>query len=134
MPVLQDGPLELLTEDEVERILLVTDGFRIKRDCVIVPLACAAEGKVWVMPDGNLLIRGPGHEQLESWVADLPFLLRETNLSRTPRRSGEDSKRHLTGPHGPRSCGTRSYMDHQPDLNVVRYRILPTPGLPEAKS
>ncbi len=125
MPALYHDKIELLSAEEIERIHRVTDEFEVHRNCVIVPLNCAQEGKVVVLPDGNVLIRAPAGDQFEPWIEELRTRLAESELSRTPRRSEEDPKKHLTGTHGPRFFGTRVYLERQPNLNVMDDHSLP---------
>jgi chaperonin GroES len=125
MPVLYHDDIELLSAEEVERIHRATDEFEVQRNFVIVPLNCAPEGKVIVLPDGGILIRAPAGYAFEPWIEELRTRLAESDLSRTPRRSEEDPKKHLTGTHGPRLFGTRGYLERQPDLNGVDHRFQP---------
>lgn len=127
MPAHYHDDIELLSAEEVERIHRVTDEFEIPRNFVIVPLNCAQEGKVIVLPDGNILIRAPAGYQFEPWIEELRTRLAESDLSRTPRRSEEDPKKHLTGTHGPRFFGTRTYLERQPDLYGVDDLFQPVP-------
>lgn len=111
MPALYHDEIELLSAAEIERIFRVADEFELHRDFVVIPLNCAPEGKAVVLPDGCLLLRAPGGDRFEPWLEGLRTRLAECDLSRTPRRSEEDPKKHLTGTHGPRFSGTRGYLE-----------------------
>lgn len=85
MPVPYRDGEELLTDFEAERIYRAVDALGLDRDGFILPLKTAPEGKIVPMPDGRILLRAPGGESFEAWLADLPARLREAGLSRLPR-------------------------------------------------
>ncbi len=77
--------MDILTEAQVRRILEATDGFRLARDPVVVPLAALEGGLEKILPDGKLLVRAPGGAAFEPWLAGLRARLGKLDLSRTPR-------------------------------------------------
>jgi hypothetical protein len=110
MPLAYRDGEELLTDLEAERIYRVVDALGFDRDGFILPLKTASEGKILSMPDGRILLRPPGGAAFEAWLADLPARLRETDLSRVPRKGDPDPKRGLTSLGQPRPVGTRRYL------------------------
>jgi hypothetical protein len=77
--------MDVLLEGQVRRIFEVTDGFRLDRDQVVVPLAGDERGLEMILPDGKLLIRAPGGRAFEPWFEDLRGRLGRLDLSRTLR-------------------------------------------------
>lgn len=102
--------MELLTAEQVERVYRVTDGLRLHRDWVVVPLNGLEEGKEIVLPDGKILLRPPAGERFEAWVQGLPERLAALDLSRAARSHENDPKAFLTGTQGPKLKGTRRYL------------------------
>jgi hypothetical protein len=80
--------VDILLESQVRRIFEVTDGFRLDRDHVVVPLAGDEQGFEMILPDGKLLIRAPGGRKFDPWFADLAARVGRLDLSRTPRAGG----------------------------------------------
>jgi hypothetical protein len=80
--------MDILTEGQVRRLFEVTDGFRLDRDQVVVPLAGREKGMEMVLPDGKLLVGAPGGAAFEPWLAGLKARLERLDLSRTPRAPG----------------------------------------------
>lgn len=112
--------MDLLTAKDVERIYLVTDQLQLHRDWVIVPLGCAAEAFETVQPDGKLLLRPPGGDQLEPWIQGLAVRLSGLDLSRIARWGVDDPVKHLTGTHAPRAYGTQRYLEGLAGMNIGR--------------
>ena len=108
--------MDLLTATDVERIYSVTDQLQLHRDWVIVPLNCAAEAFEVVQPDGKLLLRPPGGDQLEPWIRGLPERLSGLDLSRVARWGVDDP----SGPHAPHPYGTQRYLEGLAGLNIGR--------------
>lgn len=77
--------MDMLTEAEVRRIHEVTDGFRLDRDQVVVPLAAFEGEREMVLPDGKLLVRAPAGAAFGPWLAGLRARLERLDLGRTPR-------------------------------------------------
>lgn len=77
----------LVSPENIERTLLVTDTFHLLRDAVVIPLkARTTTGDVRMQPDGKLLVHppaDPGH--FDTWIKTLPATLAEMDLRRTPR-------------------------------------------------
>lgn len=110
MPLAYRDGEELLTDAEAERIYRVIDSLGCDRDGFILPLKTAPEGRMIPMPDGRILLRAPGGESFEAWLADLPARLREADLSRVPRRINfgpKDKLFHLGGSIPAGSRGSR---------------------------
>ncbi|MFN3484232.1 MAG: hypothetical protein ACK44W_01930 [Planctomycetota bacterium] len=107
MPVAYRDGEELLTDAEAERIYRVIDSLGFDRDGFILPLKTASEGRIFPMPDGRVLLRAPGGEGFDAWLADLPARLREADLSRVPRRRNLGAKDELFHLGGSFSAGSR---------------------------
>ena len=105
--------MELLTAAQVERIYQVTDRLSLHRDWVVVPLNAAEEGAELMQPDGKILLRPPGGEKFEPWLAELPDRLLHLQLGRAARRGENDPKWPLTGPGEIHATGTRRYLGDQ---------------------
>ena len=106
-PGRRHNEMELFRADEIERVYKVTDSLDLHRDWIVVPLNAAGEGSEVMQPDGKILIRAPGGEKFEPWLARLRGRLERLDLGRTPRRGEDDPKFPLTGPGEPRAVGTR---------------------------
>ena len=102
--------MELLTAEQVERIYRIVDRLSIHRDWVVVPLNAAEEGVELMQPDGKILLRPPGREKFEPWLAELPDRLQHLDLGRAARRGENDPKWPLTGPGEIHATGTRRYL------------------------
>jgi len=102
--------MEILTAEQVERIYRVVDRLSIHRDWVVVPLNAAEEGAELMQPDGKILLRPPGGEKFEPWLAQLPEQLQHLDLGRAARRWENDPKWSLTGPGEIHATGTRRYL------------------------
>ena len=105
--------MELLTAEQVERIYRVVDGLSLSRDWVVVPLNAADEGAELMQPDGKILLRPPGGEKFEPWLAALREQLLHLDLGRAARRYENDPKFPLTGPGEIHATGTRRYLGDQ---------------------
>ena len=78
----------IVTQDQVQRILEVTDGFSLDRDSVVIPLkTLQSHGTVMVLPDGKVLIHPPPTSDFEGWIATLPETLAGLDLRKTRRAS-----------------------------------------------
>ena len=76
----------LVTPDQIERVLQVTDTFALSRDAVVVPIKSMHEaGAVIVLPDGKLILHPPPGDRFEGWLAALPAELAALDLRKTPR-------------------------------------------------
>jgi hypothetical protein len=101
---------ELLTAEQVERIYRVTDALDLHRDWVVVPLKSAEEGLEQLMVDAKILIRAPGRERFEPWLAGLRERLLALGIAHVPRRGENDPKFGLTGLGQPRLQGTLRHV------------------------
>ncbi|HLY73820.1 MAG TPA: hypothetical protein VKU80_06840 [Planctomycetota bacterium] len=109
--------MQLLSAEDMSRILEVTDALELHRDWVIVPIDARPEGHEYQQPDGKIIIHAPVREGFEAWLKDLPRRLRLVDLGRVPRAYIEDPNLGLTGPHEPVPKGTRNYLG---PLGIVR--------------
>jgi hypothetical protein len=98
--------MDLLTAKDVERIYVIADHLRLRREWVVVPLNCAAQAVELVQPDGKLLLRPPGGDLLDPWIDGLEQRLSELDLSRVARLESVDLMTHLSGAQAPPSTGT----------------------------
>lgn len=106
----QHNRMEILTEEQVERIHRVCDQLGLSRDWVVVPLNAAEEPLEMLHPDGKLLLRPPGGVRFEPWLASLRDRLEALDLGRAARRGENDPKWPLTGPGEYHATGTRRYL------------------------
>src|SRR5688572_23958256 len=90
--------MEILTADQVERIYRVSDQLGLHRDWVVVPINASDEGAELLQPDGKVLLRPPGGDRFEPWLASLRDRLERLDLGRAARRWENDPKWPLTGP------------------------------------
>jgi hypothetical protein len=109
--------MDLLTEEQVERIYRVTDDLDLSRDWVVVPLNEAEEPVELLHPDGKLLIRPPRGAAFEPWILGLRERLERLDLGRAARREENDPKFPLTGPGEFHAWGTRRYLG---DFGILR--------------
>lgn len=117
MPVSSNQGIQLLSMDDVDRILEVTDALNLHRDWVIVPIDASWEPHLVQQPDGKIIIHAPVREQFEPWIKSLRERLQELDLGRVPHKIVDDPNLGLTGPYGPLPTGTRGYLG---PLGVVR--------------
>jgi hypothetical protein len=102
--------MELLTQDQVDRINRVTDELELHRDWIVVPLNAAPEGAEIQQPDGKIILRPAAGAGFEPWLASLRSRLEGMELGRIPRRAENDPKFPLTGPGELPAIGTRRYL------------------------
>jgi hypothetical protein len=77
---------QLVTPEQIERILRATDQLRISRDAVVIPMvADRGTGRALVMPDGKLLVRAPVTSAFDSWFASFSDALTLMDLAKVPR-------------------------------------------------
>src|SRR6185295_510838 len=117
MPASSNQGVELVSMDDVDRILRVTDALNLHRDWVIIPVDAMEEPRLMQQPDGKVLIHAPVREKFEAWIQALPGGLRDLDLGRVPNKIVYDPNLGLTGPYGPSPKGTRGYLG---TLGVVR--------------
>jgi len=102
--------MEVLSQEQIERVYKEADGLQLHRDWVVVPMDAAAHPVEIVMPDGKLLIHAPGGHGFELWIAGLRERLEALDLRRIPRPQERDPKWSLTGPGSPHPEGTLRYL------------------------
>ena len=74
--------MEMLTPHQIDRIYAITDGLALHRNAVIVPLKARESGFERIMPDGRLLIIGPGNVDFEDWFDGLNERVTRMDLGR----------------------------------------------------
>lgn len=109
--------MQLVSREDLERILKVTDSLQLHRDWVVVPIDALPEGREAQLPDGKLIVHAPVKERFEEWLAELPSRLMEFNLGAVPRPTQNDPKWPLTGSGEIKLKGTRGYLG---TLGIVR--------------
>jgi hypothetical protein len=102
--------MDVLSADQIERVYRVTDGLRLHRDWVVVPMDVVARPVELVMPDGKLLLHAPGGKGFDLWLEGLRERLDVLDLGRIPRSDERDPKWPLTGPGSPRAESTLRYL------------------------
>ncbi|HVR85574.1 MAG TPA: hypothetical protein VMU54_14755 [Planctomycetota bacterium] len=117
MPSSSNQGIQLLTSEDLSRILQVTDGLQMHRDWVIIPIDASPEGHEVQQPDGKVIIHAPVQGNFEPWLKDLRRRLQLLDLGRVPRTSVDDPNLGSTGPHEIRPMGTRNYLG---PLGIVR--------------
>jgi len=117
MPSSSYQGMQLLSTEDISRILEVTDVLELHRDWVIVPIDAKPEGHEYQQPDGKIIIHAPVRGEFERWLKDLRRRLQLLDLGRVPRAYIEDPNLGSTGPHEPGPRGTRSYLG---PLGIVR--------------
>ena len=84
--------MPVLTGQQIDRILELTDALGLHRNWVIVPLYAGVEGVEYVQPDGKLLIRAPGGASFESWFGGLRRRLETMDLGKVARSNNPDPR------------------------------------------
>jgi len=102
--------VQLLSTDDVDRILAVTDSLDLHRDWVIIHIDAVPEPVEVQQPGGKIIIHAPVQERFEPWLRSLRDRLQELELGRVPHKIVDDPNLGLTGPHGPLPMGTRAYL------------------------
>ena len=102
--------MPLLTDEDLERILQVTDALQLHRDWIVVPIDAVPGGQLMQQPDGKIIIHGPPADTFEAWLKGLRAGLMELKLGAVPRPTQNDPKLSLTGPHEIQALGTRTYL------------------------
>ena len=78
----------LVTPEQIERVLALTDTFSLSRDSVVIPLkTMEPDGKAMVLPDGKVLLHPPPAPTFEAWLKKLPEALASMDLRKTRRAS-----------------------------------------------
>ncbi len=103
--------MELLTPAQIDRIHEVTDSLRLHRNGVIVPLAAHATGLELVMPDGNVLVRGPAGSAFNSWIEGLKRRLEALDINRTTPSHLPEVPPDRSSAVAPPGASARRYMD-----------------------
>jgi hypothetical protein len=101
---------QLLSEEDLQRILKITDALQLHRDWVVVPIDTVPEGRELQQPDGKIILHAPVRERFEAWLAALRSRLMELDLGAVPRPTVRDPKLPLTGPFQAQARGTRNYL------------------------
>ncbi len=117
MPASSNQGFQLLSMDDVDAILKVTDALDLHRDWIIIPIDAEPEPRLTQQPDAKIIIHAPVRERFDSWLKILPDRLQELDLGRVPHKIVDDPNLGLTGPYGPLPTGTRTYLG---PLGVVR--------------
>ena len=110
-PPEKHGVWALLTASQVDRIYQLTDGLRLHRDWVVVPLGSHETGSEVVQPDGKLLIHAPFGEAFEPWFEGLKERLEALPLNEIPWNDQLDPKSTLSSIGAPRFYGTHGYLE-----------------------
>ena len=84
--------MPVLTGQQIDRVLQLTDELGLHRNWVIVPLYASAEGVELVQPDGKLLLRAPGGTAFESWFGGLRRRLEMMDLGKVARSTHPDPR------------------------------------------
>ncbi len=127
MPEASFQGMELVSAEDADRILKVTDALQLHRDWVIIPIDAVAEGREFQQPDGKLILHAPVRARFEAWLAGLRGRLEQLNLGAIPRAQEADPKLPLTGPHEIRPQGTRNYLGPLGVLKSERFGSLSPP-------
>jgi hypothetical protein len=110
MPITSFQGMQLLSTEDLDRILTVTDALNLHRDWIVIPIDAAPVGREIQQPDGKIIIHAPSRPGFEAWMKGLRGRLLELELGRVPRREENDPKFSLTGPGEIRPTGTRGYL------------------------
>ena len=102
--------MQLLSSEDLDRILRVTDELDLHRDWIVVPIDASPEGHETQQPDGKVIIHAPPRSGFEAWLRGLRGRLEGLELGRIPRREENDPKFPLTGPGELPPTGTRRYL------------------------
>lgn len=102
--------MQLLSQEDVERILKITDALQLHRDWVVVPVDAVPEAREFQLPDGKIVLHAPTKEHFEAWLSGLRGRLQELDLGAVPRPTELDPKQSLTGPSLIQARGTRGYL------------------------
>ena len=102
--------MQLLSSEDLDRILAVADDLHLHRDWVVVPIDAVSGGREIQQPDGKIIIHAPTRPGFDAWLNGLRGRLLELELGRVPRREENDPKFPLTGPGEIRPTGTRGYL------------------------
>lgn len=117
MPASSNQGVQLLSMEDVDRILEVTDALDLNRDWVIIPVDAVWEPRLVQQPDAKIIIHAPVRERFEPWISSLRGRLQRLDLGRVPHKIVDDPNTGLTGPFGPPPMGTRGYLG---PLGVIR--------------
>lgn len=102
--------MQLLSSEDLYRILRVTDALDLHRDWIVIPIDASPEGRETQQPDGKLILHAPTRPGFEAWLRNLRGRLEALELGRIPRREENDPKFALTGPGELPPMGTRRYL------------------------
>ncbi|TPW16867.1 MAG: hypothetical protein FD129_594 [bacterium] len=81
--------MQPITPTQVRRILEVTDGLRIHREAVVIPLGRVGEGGLERTAGSKLQITAPEGSLFEPWLADLADRIAAIDLSGVLRTDDE---------------------------------------------
>ncbi len=109
--------MEILSPEDVARILAVTDSLALHRDWVVVPIDAVDEGREVQQPDGKIILHAPRRDRFEAWLRGLRDRLQGLNLGMVPRPTERDPKLGLTGPFEFQAMGTRRYLGSRGIVN-----------------
>jgi hypothetical protein len=102
--------MDVLTADQVRRVYELTDGLKLNRDWVVVPLRGSETGFEMLLPDGKLLVRPAAGARFEAWFAGLSDRLRALPLNR-PLRDSQLERYYPRTPAGAApGSGARKYV------------------------
>ena len=102
--------MQLLSSEDLDRILSVTDALDLHRDWIVVPIDTLPEGHETQQPDGKIILHAAARPGFEAWLRGLRGRLEGMELGRIPRREENDPKFPLTGPGELPPTGTRRYL------------------------
>jgi len=102
--------MQLLSSEDLDRILSVTDALDLHRDWIFIPIDASPEGRETQQPDGKIIIHARARPCFEAWLRGLRGRLEGLELGRIPRREENDPKFPLTGPGELPPMGTRRYL------------------------
>lgn len=107
--------MEVLTQAQIDRIYEVTDGLKLHRNWVIIPLAAHPTGLERVMPDGKVLVRGPAGSAFDRWLEGLKRRLEKMEIKRTLPSHIPEFTPDRSSAIAPPGSSARKYMNWRKD-------------------
>jgi hypothetical protein len=80
--------MKIITPQEINRILAVTDALGLHREAVMVQLDFVAGGRVGLWAGRKVDITAPDDVPLDRWLADLPAKISALDLAGVRRSDG----------------------------------------------
>ena len=103
--------MDVLTPGQIDRIHEVTDELGLHRNWVVVPLGAHATGMELVMPDGKVLIQGPGSDAFDRWFEGLKRRLERLDIRRTQPSHTPEFPQDRSSAVAPPGSSARRYME-----------------------